>query len=302
MKRFWAKETNIGRVTPPGFIPNSPLVQTQASSSREIPNPFIPIHNPATGRWRPARYSRRRQAELVKAARLLQVETILPLGPKGQRKLGGIPPAPLAEPHALLRKALKEHVTWNGEPPALNEKGLYGSRRFMFKGHKWERQRPEREQNLHDFKVKYDEKRYVYPFQGITLCIQLYSFAVLLPNHVNSNLSVALIANDERVDCYNEAWSCLLLSNMIHLQCDALIYLWELFGFSSSSFPSSMISNPTHHIKDPGPLPLSARSQQTNHKGRPSQYRIRSKFAIGKLTERPVSNDNRPWQKSHSTY
>lgn len=62
-------------------------------------------------------------------------------------------------PDTLLAKASYQPIKWNGEPPAVNEKGLYGSRRFMFKGHKWERQLPEREQNLHDFKVKHDEKR-----------------------------------------------------------------------------------------------------------------------------------------------
>jgi large subunit ribosomal protein L25 len=159
LKRFWARETHAGRVTPPGF-PAPPPVATELSL-RTIPNPFIPILNPITRRWRPPRYSRRRQADLVKAARLLQVETILPLGPKGQRKLGGTPPKPVAETSTLIEKT-REPITWAGEPPPVNEKGLYGSRRFMFKGHKWERRLPEREQTLHDFKLKHDKQRYVF--------------------------------------------------------------------------------------------------------------------------------------------
>lgn len=158
LKRFWGRETHAGRVTPPGFP--SPTTETSHTQLLAIPNPFVPILNPATGRWRPPRYSRRRQVELVKAARLLQVESILPLGPKGQRKLGGKPPKPVAETSALVEKSTREPVKWVGETPPLNEKGLYGARRFMFKGHKWERRLPEREQTLHDFKVKHDKQRY----------------------------------------------------------------------------------------------------------------------------------------------
>jgi len=161
LKRFWARETHAGRVTPPGFpAPPPPATEPSFSAALAIPNPFIPILNPVTRRWRPPRYSRRRQAELVKAARLLQVESILPLGPKGQRKLGGTPPKPVPNSSTLVRKALHQPVTWVGEPPPVNEKGLYGSRRFLFKGHKWERQLPGREQALHDFKVKHDQRRY----------------------------------------------------------------------------------------------------------------------------------------------
>lgn len=158
LNRFISKETHAGRVTPPGF----PVPEASASTStRSIPNPFIPLLNPTTGKWRPARYSRRRQAELVKAARLLQVEPILPLGPKGQRKFGGIEPSRIPDMSGLTQKAAATPVEWVGVPPPLNEKGLYGSRRFMFKGHKWERQLPEREQSFYDFKVKYDQAKYV---------------------------------------------------------------------------------------------------------------------------------------------
>lgn len=164
LKRFWARETHAGRITPPGFAAPA-MPQPSASTSRALPNPFLPLLNPTTGKWRAPRYSRRRQAELVKAARLLQVEPVLlPLGPKGQRQLGGVPNASTVDPTGLGEKVAKEtmKIEWVGTPPPLNEKGLYGSRRFMFKGHKWERQLPEREQSLHDYKVKFDKQRYVY--------------------------------------------------------------------------------------------------------------------------------------------
>ncbi|EIM89025.1 uncharacterized protein STEHIDRAFT_166957 [Stereum hirsutum FP-91666 SS1] len=52
-------------------------------------NPFIPLKNPSTGRWAPAKYSLRRQADLVKNARKSGTLHLLPPGPKfnpeGQR-------------------------------------------------------------------------------------------------------------------------------------------------------------------------------------------------------------------------
>ena len=48
------------------------------------PNPFLPYKNPATGRWRGAQISLRRQAELFKLARFYGVETLLPASTKSQ--------------------------------------------------------------------------------------------------------------------------------------------------------------------------------------------------------------------------
>ena len=45
-------------------------------------NPFLPWRNPTTQRWRPAMYSLRRQAALVKAAQKHDVEALLPFTPK----------------------------------------------------------------------------------------------------------------------------------------------------------------------------------------------------------------------------
>ncbi|KAF8342754.1 uncharacterized protein EI90DRAFT_3149838 [Cantharellus anzutake] len=52
-------------------------------------------------------------------------------------------------------------IEWVGEVKPIPDKpnGLYEGRRFMFKGHKWERELPAREQALHDFKVEHDQKR-----------------------------------------------------------------------------------------------------------------------------------------------
>lgn len=174
LERFWRRESDVRRAVPPGFPSTFSISQTLSSSTSEssesassssssapaIPNPFLPLKNPTTGKWRPPRYSRRRQAELVKAARLVGVDSHLPLGPRGQRQLGGTPLEPV-QMGSLEAKVAKSPVQWVGEPPAVNEKGLYGSRRLLFKGHKWERVAPEREQKQYDFKVDHDKKRYV---------------------------------------------------------------------------------------------------------------------------------------------
>ncbi|KAI9369770.1 hypothetical protein BJX61DRAFT_518326 [Aspergillus egyptiacus] len=51
-------------------------------SSKEHPNPFLPIKNFRTGKWFGARIGLRRQAELVKLAIKYNVEALLPPGPK----------------------------------------------------------------------------------------------------------------------------------------------------------------------------------------------------------------------------
>lgn len=50
--------------------------------SIRLHNPFLPQKNPETGRWAPSKYSRRRQAELVKKARASNTLHLLPPGPK----------------------------------------------------------------------------------------------------------------------------------------------------------------------------------------------------------------------------
>ena len=160
LSNFWRRETNSARSPFSRGIPKPTPPPHSSKLPIPIANPFLPILNESTRRWRPAKYSRRRQAELVKAAQLLGVESHLPLGPKGQRPLRGTP-EPSISFGALKRQVKKQPVEWVGEPPPINEMGLYGTRRFMFKGHKWERERPEREKLLHTFKVKHDQKRFV---------------------------------------------------------------------------------------------------------------------------------------------
>ena len=55
---------------------------TNPISAIRLPNPFIPWRNPKNGKWSEPKYSLRRQAELVKKAKLSGTLHLLPPGPK----------------------------------------------------------------------------------------------------------------------------------------------------------------------------------------------------------------------------
>jgi len=57
-------------------------VLATAGPSIVLNNPFVPHKNPKSGRWAPAKYSLRRQADLVKHARKSGTLHLLPPGPK----------------------------------------------------------------------------------------------------------------------------------------------------------------------------------------------------------------------------
>jgi large subunit ribosomal protein L25 len=114
----------------------------------EIHNPFLPFKNPETGRWRPPKYSLRRQAELVKKAKASNTLTLLPAGPK-------LPPSILAtaRKNTMLKpESWSRDVVWTGEVKEKTVRGLnvgymnrvYLGRKKFFKGHKWERVKEKR--------------------------------------------------------------------------------------------------------------------------------------------------------------
>lgn len=78
------------------------------------PNPFMPFRNPATGRWRGATIGLRRQAELVKIARIHGVEPLLPPSRKSTA----------FKEQRILQRGLRVKGTGEGQ---------------KVKGHKWER-------------------------------------------------------------------------------------------------------------------------------------------------------------------
>lgn len=131
----------------------------------KLQNPFLPFFNPATKRWAPPLYSRRRQAELIKAAKASNTLHLLPSGPKlGPNALERYQKTKTAQAEAsssnsagpsLLETAVSTHaatgltdvrVRWMGEikekavPGADVGARLYAGKKRMFKGHKWERE------------------------------------------------------------------------------------------------------------------------------------------------------------------
>ncbi len=137
-----------------------------AQTTPKIPNPFLPFLNPDSGRWAPAKYSLRRQAELIKKARESNTLHLLPLGPKHGlaelRKLSQHVLAGSTEQGNGSEKTEGEakrdwwtrELVWEGEVKEKNTAGadignrLYAGKKRMFKGHKWERMKDEREKQL----------------------------------------------------------------------------------------------------------------------------------------------------------
>ncbi|KAI0759789.1 hypothetical protein BC629DRAFT_1295244 [Irpex lacteus] len=118
----------------------------------KVTNPFLPRLNPETGRWAPAKYSLRRQADLVKKAKESNTLHLLPAGPKFSTKelaaaVKAAPPqdAVLAKPVLKKEEVWLRGVKWEGEvkerevPGADVGNRLYAGKWRMFKGHKWQR-------------------------------------------------------------------------------------------------------------------------------------------------------------------
>ncbi|KDR80233.1 hypothetical protein GALMADRAFT_242528 [Galerina marginata CBS 339.88] len=105
VKRFRTKELAglMSHLRIFGPLPEPPAQKNKnAKPSIVLPNPFLPKKNPKTGRWRPPKYSLRRQAELVKMAQATGTLNSLPPGPKKfatelrmERVKASLPPADL---------------------------------------------------------------------------------------------------------------------------------------------------------------------------------------------------------------
>lgn len=135
-------------------------IDPNVSSARPVlRNPFLSFKNPDTGRWAPAKYSLRRQAELIKHARASGTLHLLPPGPKfGVKELEKTSTSITEEAAtagssspSVSEEEWNCDVTWEGEikekvvPGAEVGNRLYAAKRRMFKGHKWERMKAERE-------------------------------------------------------------------------------------------------------------------------------------------------------------
>ncbi|KAI0754351.1 hypothetical protein C8Q80DRAFT_1265997 [Daedaleopsis nitida] len=137
------------------------------NASPKVRNPFLPYKNPESGRWAPAKYSLRRQADLVKHARASGTVHLLPPGPKlspkelSRASASTAAPPPetgLAAESATSSSQVQSEtepwwrgaVQWQGEVKEKEVKGadvgnrLYAGKKRMFKGHKWERTQEKR--------------------------------------------------------------------------------------------------------------------------------------------------------------
>ncbi|KAG9047240.1 54S ribosomal protein L25, mitochondrial [Tulasnella sp. UAMH 9824] len=161
VRRFRARE--LGHV----LASSSPNATTVATP-KLLQNPFLPRKNATTGKWIPPPYSLRRQADLVKEAKRNDLAHLLPRGPKnpkaGQAKEIVVKHEATLKSSPVLKALLQARngttsdahssakeleqvdpagVQWVGKEPYATQKashGLYGKRKKMFKGRKWERE------------------------------------------------------------------------------------------------------------------------------------------------------------------
>lgn len=127
------------------------IAQSAPSSSYAIPNPFLTHQASASTeassstsaaasahQHTPRAISRRREKQLLEH----YPEFVLP-----PSKLNPLPSSPTIRWNDGQREV---DITWAGELGDIKPKSLYGSRKRMFKGHKHERERPERERETQE--------------------------------------------------------------------------------------------------------------------------------------------------------
>jgi len=160
------------RVRELAALSNEAQRNVAAGYAPQLPNPFLPHKNLATGRWAPAKYSLRRQADLIKCAKSLNLLHLLPISPKyGLKERDLILKASNVE--KVIESEWWQHkVDWQGklkdEKDLVKDQGqnvikkrvpsmtlkqmdglgaikLYAGRKRMFKGHKWERNKADRD-------------------------------------------------------------------------------------------------------------------------------------------------------------
>ncbi|KAK2461219.1 hypothetical protein APHAL10511_006746 [Amanita phalloides] len=131
-----------------------PLQDHGSSTTPRLPNPFVARKNLKTGRWIEPKYSLRRQADLVKKAKVAGLLHLLPPGPKnpaGPSRVDGSTAMDRQENNSAPQGMWAMPVEWEGshdhKPVSGAELGtrLYAGKKRMFKGHKWERVKAKRE-------------------------------------------------------------------------------------------------------------------------------------------------------------
>jgi large subunit ribosomal protein L25 len=195
----------------------SPAAGPNTPTPIQIFNPFLPWKNPRTGRWAPPQFSLRRQAELVKKAKLLGPEALALLPPGLKMKVS--PPSVLeAVKEGSSEKRSDTHdahadagpstnvttesvaprwqlpITWTGTVPQRTVRGkevgylsrLYAGRQRMFKGHKWERTSAERMKKRAELMRKMNKTVRKYK----SVCIFVPAYALARANFLSCPLAV----------------------------------------------------------------------------------------------------------------
>jgi large subunit ribosomal protein L25 len=109
-----ASNTSSEDPNTPAIDASSTILATVPRSERGPPNPFLPMKNHVTGRWRGPACGLRVQADLVKLAKAHGVEALLPPGRKSTA----------FKERRVLEQGLRVRGTGEGQ---------------KVKGHKWER-------------------------------------------------------------------------------------------------------------------------------------------------------------------
>ncbi|EMR09632.1 hypothetical protein PNEG_02216 [Pneumocystis murina B123] len=73
-----------------GFLRQFPSIKNNNSLNQDVLNPFKPIKNKITGRWKNPIYSLRQQAVLLKQAHIFGYEKFLPLKSSVIKRMRGI--------------------------------------------------------------------------------------------------------------------------------------------------------------------------------------------------------------------
>lgn len=168
VRRFRARE--LAKI-----IPNASAERLPDNPTLRLQNPFLPWFDPETKRWAPPLYSRRRQAELIKAAKKSGTLHLMPPGPKmgvvelgryknlasTSRSVRAEQSSTFDSSNAGVASSLAFGQSYGSLPNGVDVEGgvewmgavkeravpgadigarLYAGKKRMFKGHKWERQ------------------------------------------------------------------------------------------------------------------------------------------------------------------
>jgi large subunit ribosomal protein L25 len=217
-----------GHIARNGPLPSPP--PGSRANAVSLPNPFVPQLNPKTGRWAPAKYSLRRQADLIKKARLAgpQAVAALPPGPKMQRPVEvarQLKANATTEAQAEESVVLAFSVNWIGKftPAKVSKKAarvpLYENKKRMFKGHKWERVK---ERRIHyKFNLLRDMNKRIHIYKTVRVLLDLLCSSPYHPycsTGIRRSLTLSRLTKIPRLRSYPSNHISYILFNIHHVR------------------------------------------------------------------------------------